>query len=421
MKKIAVVGSGISGHVVAHQLRDLAKVTLYESESRFGGHANTVTINGTPVDTGFIVYNELNYPGLVNLFKELNVPTVETDMSFGTQDLKTGIQYSTQNINGVFAQRKNLFNPKYLKVWSDFFKLKTYAEEFLKNNPHDITTTVGDLCREAGCGKTFKNLFLYAMAGAIWSTAPEEIDGYPARSFLQFMVNHRMLQASGQPIWRTVVGGSKEYVKRLSKFSEVRRLSNSAVQEIKRVVEGVSIKAKGHESEIYDEVIVATHSDQALKIIDKPSQKETEVLSSIKYQPNQAILHSDLKMMPSEKRAWAAWNVCLPKTAKSRIELTYDMNRLQHLTGQPWLITLNPHREIAEEKIHKTIDYMHPFFDLNALKAQERWSEVSGVDRIHYCGAYWKWGFHEDGVWSALRVVEEIKKGLQLKAIKSNG
>lgn len=413
MKKIAVIGSGISGHVATYYLKKDFDITLYEADNRFGGHANTVDIQGNnpiSIDTGFIVYNELTYPGLTRLFDELDVKTVETDMSFGVQDECSGLQYSTHNFNQLFAQRKNLYSIKFFRIWWDFLRFRPYANYFLIHHQDDLSTTVGDLVRESKCSIDFKKYFLYPMAGAIWSTSPEEIEEYPARSFLEFMFNHRMLDIFGQPSWRTVKGGSKLYVERIIASGGYRMFKNSPVRRIIRLSEGVKVVADNQEDQLYDEVIIATHSDQALKMISDPTDLEIEVLKGIRFQKNIAILHQDHSLMPPNKRAWAAWNVYLHKEKKGKVELTYDMNLLQHIKGDPWYVTLNPYREVNEEKVYRKIEYDHPFFDIKALKAQEKWSSVSGVNRLHFCGAYWKWGFHEDGLWSALRVVNAIQK-----------
>lgn len=411
MKSIAVIGSGVSGLVSAYRLRNVADIHLIESDDRFGGHANTVDVQGdtaVKVDTGFIVYNNLTYPGLTELFDELEVKTVATDMSFGAEDLKSGWQYSTASLVSLFAQPWQILNPKFLGVWRDFFKFRAYAKEFHSDPNKDMKTTVADLVRQAGCGDAFKERFLYAMAGAIWSTAPQEIDGYPAVSFLDFMFNHRMLDPSGQPVWRTVEGGSIRYVSRILEKGGFRRQKGNGARKVARVPEGVKVTFQDGEEATYDEVVLATHSDQALKLLENPTRDESEVLGSIKYQPNTAVLHSDESMMPSNKRAWAAWNVHLSRDPRERVELTYDMNVLQHIEDGRWLVTLNPEREIDPLKIHRTFQYHHPFFDVGALDAQLRWEEISGVDRVHYCGAYWRHGFHEDGLWSAMRVVDHI-------------
>jgi predicted NAD/FAD-binding protein len=264
------------------------------------------------------------------------------------------------------------------------------------------------LLNEAKCGKAFRQYFLYPMSGAIWSTTPEAMDSYPAISFLNFMINHRMLDPLGQPIWRTVVGGSKHYVNAIGEQGGFRRFKSSPVTALKRIEGGVKVIAEHVLDEVYDEVIVATHSDQALKMLTDPSKAERQVLGGVTYQPNEAVLHKDITAMPPNTRAWAAWNVVVDKVARDKVELTYDMNRLQHIEGDPCLVTLNPYRDIDPNKVVKTMSYMHPFFDISTLKSQLRWSEISGVDRIHYCGAYWKWGFHEDGLWSAMRVVDQL-------------
>ena len=410
-KRIAVVGSGISGHVAAFRLGEHFEVSLFEADSRFGGHANTVDVekqSTTSIDTGFIVYNELTYPGLTQLLKELKVPTVESDMSFGCEDELSGLQYSTYSLNSLFAQRSNIFSPTFLGIWRDFYKFRSFALAFHRAHPNDNCTTLGELVRQAKCGPAFWRYFLYPMSGAIWSTAPQEMEHYPARSFLQFMINHRMLEPRGQPIWRTVVGGSRNYVEAMAITKRFQRFKNAAVKKIIRQELGLKLVFESGESKFFDEVVVATHSDQALKLLDQPTSEEQDILAAISYQPNRAVLHSDISKMPSIEGAQASWNVYLGSAPSDRVELTYDMNRLQHLKGGPWLVTLNPQRPIAEHLVHRSFSYHHPYFDLKALQAQDRWQNISGQRGIHYCGAYWRWGFHEDGLWSAMRVVDQI-------------
>lgn len=411
--KIAVVGSGIAGHVAAYQLSKEHQVDLYEAEDRFGGHANTAWVGAkksTPVDTGFIVYNELTYPGLTALLAELEVETTATDMGFGAHDEETGLLYSTHTLNSLFAQRRQLISPRFLVMWRDFFKFRDYSYRFMKERWDDITTTLGQALREAGVGHAFRDHFLYAMTGAIWSTAPQEMEHHPAQTFFRFMHNHHMLDATGQPVWRTVKGGSRAYVEAIAKRGNFRRWSGCPVKKILRNASGEVTVLSDQGLIPYDEVVVATHAPDALQLLDQPTQQEREVLGNIRYQPNTAVLHQDTSMMPPLKRAWASWNVFLPKEKAQRIEVTYDMNRLQHVEGEPWLVTLNPLREIDPAKTDRVVQYEHPFFDMGALKAQRRWSEISGTRGIHFCGAYWRWGFHEDGLWSAMRVVDAIQE-----------
>lgn len=414
LKKIAVIGSGISGLYAAYKLGKDYQVTLYESENRFGGHANTVFSNDSttkevPIDTGFIVYNTLTYPGLTKLFSELGVDTVETDMSFGVQDEKSGIEYSTKNIKSMYAQKRNILNWSFHSIWIDFMKFRDVALDYYHQIEYkEDYTTVGELVKKAKCRKPFWDLFLYPMTGAIWSTAPAEMHDFPAKSFVGFMMNHRMLDTHGQPIWRTVRGGSINYVQKVISQGKFQTLKGQKVISVKKILDQFSVKTETGTTNQYDEVVIATHSDQALTLIEDVTPVEREVLSAIRYQKNTAVLHNDASLMPKNHKAWAAWNVYLKEFSTSRVELTYDMNRLQHIERDPWFVTLNPSRSINESKIHKTIQYHHPFFDKDALKAQVNWDKISGVRGLHFCGAYWKWGFHEDGLWSAQRVVEHI-------------
>jgi uncharacterized protein len=424
MKKIAVIGSGIAGHVATYRLKDDFDVTLYEADNRFGGHAHTSDVMKdnqiTSVDTGFIVYNELTYPGLTQFFKELEVKTISTEMSFGAVDSIRGIEYSTKSINGVFAQRKNLLSPSYYNIWKDFFRFRKHSIKYIKNNPDDNQTTLGEFLEKGKYSDIFINSFLYAVAGAIWSTAPKDMNDFPLQSFLHFMINHKMLDPWGQPVWRTVPGGSRKYVEAIMKKGGYTKYKNKKVHSLLKKGNKVTVVCETGLMAEYDEVIVATHSNQALKLLSKPTQLEKDILGSIKYQSNTAVLHSDISLMPKEKRAWSAWNVYLSNDNKHQVELSYDMNVLQKIKNGSWIVTLNPNRKINENLIHKIFDYEHPYFDISALNAQRRWVEISGKDNIHYCGAYWKWGFHEDGLWSAMRVVDSIKEKYSKSSILIN-
>ena len=413
MRRIAVIGTGIAGSFVAHRLHPHCDVSVYEGDTRPGGHAHTVNIvldgETIAVDTGFIVYNEETYPGLTSLFDTLDVATQPTDMGFGVRSESNGLEYSSRNLRGMFAQPLNLLSPRFWSIWRDFFRFRTAAFGYLKQNPDDLDTTLGEFVDSGRYGTPFQKYLLYAMGGAIWSTEPSHMRDFPLTAYLRFMSNHRMLDPSGQPQWRTVVGGSREYVQKLTAPFRDRIRLRARVHALVRRADCVEVHAEGQPVERFDEVVVATHSDQALAMLDNATPTERAVLGAIRYQPNDAVLHTDRSMLPRSQAARAAWNMHLPANDRDVVSVTYDMNILQALdTRHSVCVTLNRTDEIDPDLIHGQFRYDHPQFDRAAIAAQRRWHEISGVDRIHYAGAYWRFGFHEDGLWSGSRVADAV-------------
>ncbi|CUK27504.1 protoporphyrinogen oxidase [Cognatishimia activa] len=408
-KRIAIVGAGISGLSAAYYLSAQHDVTVYEAEARLGGHARTVLAgkNGDqPVDTGFIVFNYATYPYLTKLFRELDVPVMQSEMSFAASIDDGNLEYGCNTLSALIAQKRNLLRPKFYKMVMDILRFGRNAEASAK----DDTMTVRDLTQELGLGTWFTENYLMPMSGAIWSTPVDEVDQFPAKSLVQFFRNHALLAGMRQHQWWTVKGGSIEYVKRLGAAIEARggelRLA-TPVQSVRR--DGLSVQVtevRGGLSD-FDEIIFACHSDQARTILGEgATEAESEALSNITYQPNTAVLHCDESQMPKRRKAWASW---VYRSQKGRIGVTYWMNRLQGIPeSDPLFVTLNPASEIAESKIYDTVEFAHPIFDQAALKAQKQIREMQGQNRTWFAGAWNRHGFHEDGIASAMRIVRAI-------------
>lgn len=419
-KKIAVIGAGISGMGAAFMLGDGNTVTLFEAETRLGGHARTIMAgkNGDrPVDTGFIVFNYANYPHLAALFEQLDVPVTKSNMSFGASIDGGRLEYGLHSIDAVFAQRKNAVSPKFLRMVRDIFRFNANALQLAKANPH---LTIGQFLELMGTGPYFRDYYLLPLTGAIWSTPTEKIMDFPAHAMIQFMENHALLNHTGQHQWYTVDGGSVEYVRRLeaamcSKGVDLRL--GCPIQAVRRDVTGVQVKAWGGEWETFDEVVFATHSDDSLKMLADPSPQEKKALGAVAYQPNDIILHADTSIMPKIRKTWASWVYTEDQAAHSdRIDLTYWMNSLQPIPmDDPHFVTLNTKRTIREELIYDQVTLRHPVYDLEALAAQDEVRAFNGTKNTWFCGAWMKNGFHEDGLSSAVDVVEAIRRAATLQ------
>jgi uncharacterized protein len=414
--RIAVIGSGISGLSAAWMLSKSRDVTLYEAAPRLGGHANTVTVEmdrrSIAVDTGFIVYNEINYPNLVALFRHLGVPTQASDMSFAASMDGGRFEYSGTGLGGLFGQRRNALRPRFWIMFRDILRFYRQAPSLYAPSGTD-SRTLGDYLREERYSQAFIDDHLMPMGAAIWSTSASEMHDYPLQAFLQFFVNHGLLLLSGRPQWRTVDGGSRQYVDRLARdFRGTARLA-TPVASVRRAANGVVITDGNGNSDQFDEVVIASHADEALAMLSDPDAVEQELLGAFGYTPNTAVLHSDPTLMPKRKRVWSSWNYLSDDSSQSARQLcvTYWMNRLQNLkTPRPLFVTLNPHREPDPESIHASFDYTHPRFDSPALAAQKRLWDLQGKNRTWFCGAYFGSGFHEDGIQSGLAVAEALGK-----------
>lgn len=418
-ERIAIVGSGIAGLTCAHVLGPRHDVTLYEASPRLGGHANTVDVvdpsAGTiGVDTGFIVHNDRNYPNLVALFDELGVETIDTEMSFGVTDRDpesptTGFTYRATNLNSIFAQRRNLVRPAMWRMLRDVPRFYRAARALLAED--DIEggeVSLAEFLGRQRYSREFVDLHLIPMGAAVWSADPSSFADFPARTLFRFLDNHGLLSVGDRPQWRSVVGGSRSYVDAIVReFAGTVRMS-SPVTSIHRDANGVLVSSLGR-VERYDRVILATHSDQALSLLADASPVEHKVLGAVRYQPNLATLHTDTSLLPPTERAWSAWNYERRSSDQRTATLTYDMTALQHLPGnRRYLVSLNSDDSIDPSKVLCSFEYSHPVFDADAIDAQRRFDEIDGADGVHFCGAWWGHGFHEDGMVSGLRVCHRI-------------
>jgi len=412
-RRVAVVGGGISGMGAAHMLSPDHQVTLFESGARLGGHARTVIAgkNGDqPVDTGFIVFNYANYPHLAALFKELDVPVVPSNMSFGASFDGGRLEYALTSLNAIFAQRSNLVNPRFLGMLRDVVKFNKNALALAQ----DKSLSLGEFLAKLGTGEYFRDHYLLPFSGAIWSTPVEKVMDFPAHALISFFENHALLGYSGQHQWYTVQGGSISYVNRVEaalKRNGVDVRLNAGVQGVRRTVLGVEVKAFGGEWEAFDDVVMATHSDDSLAMLTDASSAEKAALGAIAYQPNDIVLHADTSIMPKRRATWASWVYTEDARVKSdRIDLTYWMNSLQPIPeSDPHFVTLNTKRTIREELIYDQVTLRHPVYDLAALDAQGAMRQMNGQNRTWFCGAWMRNGFHEDGLASAVDVVTAIK------------
>ncbi|MDX1708614.1 MAG: FAD-dependent oxidoreductase [Desulfobacterales bacterium] len=413
--RIAVIGTGIAGMVAAYLLSDEHELVVYEAEDYVGGHTNTIDVsrNGASyaVDTGFIVFNEKTYPNFVKLMKRLGVAWKPSNMSFSVQCKKTGLEFSPSSFNSLFIQRKNLLRPAFYRMVLDIFRFRRESEELLKGD--DYTLTLKNFLAEKGFSKLFIEHFIMPMGGAIWSADPVKFNEFPALYFAQFFKNHGFLNIRNQPQWQVIAGGSRQYVKPITAGYRDQIRLNCPVKSIQRHPDHVEIQAENSPTERFDQVVIAAHSDQALAMLQDPSDSEKEILGVIPYQDNHAVLHSDESILPSKKAAWASWNYHIPQTELGRVALTYDMNILQSLNAPvEYCVTLNlPHTVDSAEKI-KEMHYHHPVYNPKSLAARNRHQEINGVNRTYFCGAYWGYGFHEDGVKSALVVGKHFGKSL---------
>ncbi|MDG1351642.1 MAG: FAD-dependent oxidoreductase [Sulfitobacter sp.] len=412
-RRIAVIGAGISGMGAAHMLAPDHQVTLYESGARLGGHARTVMAgkNGDqPVDTGFIVFNYANYPHLAALFKELDVPVVPSNMSFGASFDNGRLEYALTSLNAMFAQRRNLVNPRFLGMLRDIVKFNKNALILAE----DKTLSLGEFLAKLGTGDYFRDHYLLPFSGAIWSTPLDKIMDFPAHALIRFFENHALLGYSGQHQWYTVQGGSISYVNRLEaalRGNGVDIRLNAAIHGVRRDAQGVEVKTQGGDWERFDEVVMATHSDDSLAMLADPSEDEQRALGAVAYQPNNIVLHADTSIMPKRRATWASWVYTEDANAKSdRIDLTYWMNSLQPIPdNDPHFVTLNTKRTIREELIYDQVTLRHPVYDLAALDAQVAVRGMNGSNNTWFCGAWMRHGFHEDGLASAVDVVAGIK------------
>jgi len=418
-RRIAIIGGGISGLAACWLLSRNNAVTLYEAEPRLGGHARTVMAGkrgDQPVDTGFIVFNYANYPHLTRMFQDLDVPVAKSNMSFGASIDHGRIEYGLEDLGALLAQRRNLARPGFLRMLRDILRFNARAEAFAK----DTDATIGDLMSELQLGRWFRDYYLVPLSGAIWSTPPEQILSFPARALVQFFRNHALLSAQGQHQWWTVEGGSREYVSRLEAALKAQGADlrvSCPVRSVRRTGGLVTVVTDGA-AETFDEVIFACHSDQALRLLDQPTETEHRALSAIRFQDNAVYLHRDVAQMPKRRKVWSSW-VYQAETGvkRTQIGVSYWMNRLQNIPEEdPLFITLNPARDIPDHLVYDQNTFRHPVFDLAALKAQGRLREMQGQNNTWFAGAYTRHGFHEDGFASAVRIARALDRREALAA-----
>jgi len=414
--KLAIVGSGISGLTAAYHLYREHDITVFEADDRVGGHTHTHTLlsGGEPVsvDTGFIVFNNKTYPRFTALLDELGVGSQPSDMSFSVSCERTGIEYNGTSLDTLFAQRRNLFRPAFLRMIREILRFNEELTAWLGEHPHDDGTTLGDYLRENGYSAMFCDYYIIPMGAAIWSAGRETMASFPLRFFGRFFHNHGMLSVDDRPVWRVVRGGSSTYVAAMTRHFGDRIRTQTPVVGITREPHAVVLETAGGARHRFDEVILAVHSDQARAMLRDPSDDEHTALSALPYERNEVVLHTDTRLLPKRKKAWAAWNYHLFDRDQGRVAVTYDMNRLQSLEiPDTFCVTLNATDRIDPERIIATMSYDHPIFSLEGTRAQARIAEINGTNRTHFCGAWCFNGFHEDGVRSALRVVEGLNAG----------
>ena len=418
--KIAIIGSGIAGNVAAFRLHRDHEITVYEANSHVGGHTHTHTISqmgrSFDVDTGFIVYNEWTYPQFTALLAELGVLSQPTTMSFSVRNDVKGLEYNGTTINTLFAQRRNLVRPSFLAMVRDILRFNREAPGMLGTGIGE--QPLGELLRAGRYSRPFVDDYIIPMGAAIWSTSPRSMLSFPARFFVRFLMNHGMLSISDRPQWRTVAGGSARYVERLAASFRDRIHLRTPVEYIRRQPGSVFVKARGQELQRYDAVFMACHSDQALQLLAEPTMAEREVLGAIPYQRNEAVLHTDIRLMPRRRLAWACWNYhSLPDNA-GPLALTYNMNMLQNLDApQALLVTLNRSDVIDPASVILRATYDHPVFTPASVAAQSRHRELNGVQGTYFCGAWWGHGFHEDGVASAQTAVAHFEQDHAQRAV----
>jgi len=407
--RIAIVGAGVSGLVCAHLLHRDHELVVFEASDRARGHANTVHVEtdtgAYDLDTGFVVFNDRNYPGFERLLGELGVATQRSQMSFGVSD-GVDFEYNGASPNGLFATRGNMFAPSFHRMIADLIRFNRDARRLLCS---EEDPPLGEWLSQQHYSRMFVERLIVPQASAVWSADPAQMWSFPARFLVEFFENHGVLGFRDRPQWQTVTGGSRNYVQALTRpWREHLRLS-TPVTEVCRHPSHVMVSSRGCEPERFDAVVFATHSDQALALLADPGERERELLGAIPYQQNEVVIHTDRSLLPRRRRAWASWNFHLGGGAQGRCTATYHLNRLQSLRADRELcVTLNRTAAIDPEQIVRRMQYAHPVYTPAGVAAQARHREISGRNRTHYCGAYWGWGFHEDGLNSARRVVGEL-------------
>ncbi|RJG48135.1 NAD(P)/FAD-dependent oxidoreductase [Motilimonas pumila] len=417
-KKIAIIGSGISGLTCAHLLHKEHDIQVFEAGDYIGGHTATKTIQHQgkdwKIDTGFIVFNDRTYPNFEKLLARIGIERLATEMSFSVRNQDSGLEYNGNNLNSLFAQRSNLFKPSFLKLIKDILKFNGACTSAWKNNEIDKVMTLGEFLEVEGFSDYFAQHYILPMGAAIWSASLDDMKAFPLYFFVRFFYNHGLLSVNNRPQWYVIPNGSNSYIAPLIEGFREKIHLNSPVTAIKREQDCVWLTVKGQQPQAFDEVILACHSDQALAMLEDSSELEKSVLGQIPYQENDVVLHTDTRFLPTKKLAWAAWNYHLNSDNKRPAALTYNMNILQRLPSDAptFCVTLNQNELIDQDKVIAKFRYAHPVFNTASIAAQQRRAEICGHQRTHFAGAYWYNGFHEDGVRSALDVCKRF--GLQL-------
>lgn len=412
MKHVAVIGSGIAGLAAAYFLSQRHRVTVYEKADRLGGHTHTVTVDDesgpVSLDLGFLVHNDRTYPNLVRLFDELGIATIETDMSFAVACPVSGFEYSSRGLRGFFADRRQLTSPAHLRLLTEIVRFNREAPRVLTLDAADTTWTLGEFLRDGRYSDLFVSRYLRPMVSAVWSSSLESIDRFPARTLITFMANHGMLSIASHPTWRVVRGGSHSYIPALVKPVAAVH-TGAAIRWVRRSDDGVRLTFSNRPPETVDEVVFACHGDQVLPLLADPTTIERDVFSGFTTTANEVVLHTDAAALPQRAWARASWNYRLDGEDAAAPSVTYHLNRLQRLTSQTdYCVTLNPRWLLPRERVITRVSWQHPRVTPQSVRAQRRWREVSGTRHTHYCGAYWGYGFHEDGLRSAIRVAESL-------------
>jgi predicted NAD/FAD-binding protein len=412
VSRIAVIGSGIAGLASAYYLSRVHEVCVFECLARLGGHTNTVHVDSSrgrlAVDTGFIVHNDRTYPNLIRLFNALGVPRVDSDMSFAVSCRRSGYEYSSRGLRGYFAQPRNLVRRRPYRLYAEIRRFNSNAVQLLEH-PEAEDLKLGEYLDEQGYSEEFREFYLFPMAAAVWSCPPSAVREFPAAMLVRFFLNHGMLAVNGHPQWKTIPGGCSRYLAPLTKTFHERIFLNAQIRAVARDAQGATLRFSDARPEMrFDHVVFATNGDRVLPLIENPSDGEREILASFRTSANEVLLHCDDNLLPRRAQARASWNYLLhldSRNGHSPVTMTYHMNRLQSLpTQENYCVTLNANGQIRSDKILQRFVYHHPIYTMESMRAQKRWTEISGVNRLHFAGAYWFSGFHEDGVNSALRV-----------------
>ncbi len=419
MEKLAIIGTGIAGMGAAYFLNNKYDITVFEKDNYVGGHTNTITVkegtNDVFIDTGFMVFNKITYPNLTKLFQKLDVKIKPTDMSFSVTHTQSGLEYSGTGLDGLFAQRKNILNPAFIKM---LFQINRFNKEALEtlDNPAYANYSLSDYVEQKGYGKDFLNKYLIPMSSAVWSSPPDLMLRFPVKTLVRFFYNHGFLGMNTQHQWYTVVDGSQSYREKIIEQYRNKININNGVKSVKRDNNKIVITTVKDEVHYFDKVIFASHADESLKLIEDPTTLEKSILSVFKYQPNTAILHTDEQIMPKNKKVWSSWNYRIePKPTGVKTSTIYFMNKLQHVSKNTnYFVSINDPGNVKQNKIIKEIKYDHPLFDLASINAQENIQQLNKQgNNTYFCGSYFKYGFHEDAFTSALELSKLLREDLQ--------